>query len=372
MGLAVDAVPDNLPRERLNQYRQALKRAPESRTSFGAHARQTHAIATPIRSTRSGSRPRARLGLGCAAASARTRRTTGGRARVATTRLRCRRLARADDLPRALPLAGRGRRRVARADWGLDNTRRPRLVARARVPARCRRARARYGLRGFSRRPPTTARSGTRCRRSARADRGQAARDRAGVRGLVARASRPVGRGAEAALSATAAFASAVRRSPRVDSLWDPTQAAARERLPPAARRPAQPAGLAHGCSWRGRAAAAALPADARRRRFRRAASIRATALRALRAQARRGCVCGLRRVLPRGFRSRAGARARPMARRHPRLVHSRSSRSARSSSAGAASRSTATVGRAPYRCRVYADRPRACAEFAVGGDACL
>jgi Fe-S-cluster containining protein len=26
----------------------------------------------------------------------------------------------------------------------------------------------------------------------------------------------------------------------------------------------------------------------------------------------------------------------------------------------------------APYRCRVYADRPHACAEFAVAGDACL
>jgi Fe-S-cluster containining protein len=24
------------------------------------------------------------------------------------------------------------------------------------------------------------------------------------------------------------------------------------------------------------------------------------------------------------------------------------------------------------YRCRIYADRPRACAEFEVGGDACL
>jgi Fe-S-cluster containining protein len=29
-------------------------------------------------------------------------------------------------------------------------------------------------------------------------------------------------------------------------------------------------------------------------------------------------------------------------------------------------------VGAGGHRCRVYADRPRACREFAVAGDACL
>jgi Fe-S-cluster containining protein len=62
-----------------------------------------------------------------------------------------------------------------------------------------------------------------------------------------------------------------------------------------------------------------------------------------------------------------------PIRRRHPELVHSDRHGLHVPRPEG---RCLALVGvgdaSQPYRCRVYEDRPRACAEFEVAGDACL
>ena len=291
-------------------------------------------------------------------------------------RLRRRRLAGAADLPRALPRAGRGRARCV-ARLGPVQHRRPRSRARARVPPRCRPRSARaMACATSSRSPPITARTGTRCPaiRSRRRRRGDPAIELARAAWQRARRGR-VGETLHAALAATRrSLGGAAVRGAGLAVAHD--SAAAPQRLPAAARRVAALRRLRLAVPGGGQAGRAALPHDARRRRpTGRARRARATvACERFEPQARRGRMCELRRVLPRRFRSRARARARTDGATPSTTLADATPRFARAAARRVvASRSMATARPTrPYRCRVYADRPRACAEFELAGDACL
>jgi hypothetical protein len=177
----------------------------------------------------------------------------------------------------------------------------------------------------------------------------------------------------EAALSATASVAAAVRPFAAEPSLWSATRALHASGFP-LHRDATHTCG---DCAW----AFTAGPSrkQLRCRQTRDAASSRATPIDGAahacdRWEPRQGepCAdCGA--CCRRGF-DLVPVRARePMARLHPDLVRKDGYGMHVPRPDG---RCVALIGEggaaAPYRCRVYADRPRACNEFEVFGDACL
>jgi hypothetical protein len=178
----------------------------------------------------------------------------------------------------------------------------------------------------------------------------------------------------EAALAATQAVSAAVRPFAAQDSLWRTTRALHRSGFP-LARDGSQRCG---DCAWLYRSGSSA--ASARCRMTRGGAHKLGLRVEASDAACERfepsfgdeACAsCGA--CCREGF-DLVPVRARePMAVRHPELLHSDrhglhvprpGGRCVALSGDGALAR--------PYRCGVYADRPRACAQFERGGDACL
>jgi hypothetical protein len=184
----------------------------------------------------------------------------------------------------------------------------------------------------------------------------------------------PWGEALEAALSATAAVAGAVRGFAASDSLWATTRGMHESGFP-LGGDPAQRCGA---CTW--------LFVAGPGRPLPRCRQTRAGAGSIARRVSRDAIAC--ERFEPRFDASACGTcgaccregfdlvtvRARePMARRHASLCsRDRHGLHVPRPLGRCVALEGTGESQTPYRCRVYRDRPRSCAEFAVGGDACL
>ena len=276
---------------------------------------------------------------------------------------------RADDLPRAVSLARRGRGLVRVAGLGHGQHWPGSRLARARVPARAVGARpVATGYAACSRRRPTSARrSGISLSGDVLADRTD--RSTQAAIAAIRRAAQPPWAPALPTRSPRPRGSRARPRRVRgrPTSLWA-LAAPARRAHPtglPAGTRPAR-AARARGGSSSAASRAAATPATARSTRG---------PLRALRSGAR---LPDLRRVLPRGV-----SLGRGVAPRSGRQARSRSYvvdrgtyleiRAVRRSLRRARAAATFDGARATrFHCTIYDDRPRTCRDFTLGSAHCL
>lgn len=256
---------------------------------------------------------------------------------------------------------------LAREDWGLDNTSERDLVfehACHRVQAALA---ARYGLRDFFAvttdwRPywdslPADPLAPSDDPALPHAQRGFARAERAPYAAVLG-----------AALERTAAIAAVVRELAPPDSLFRTTRA----RHPSGFLVAMDPNARCGACAWSFGAGKARLGCRQAKRLGRVSAAISAETPACERFEPRLSDdSCGPCGACCRQGFDRVDVRPRDVIRkRHPELVHEDGWGVHLPRPGGSCV--ALEIASGEHRCRVYADRPRSCAEFAIGGDACL